>query len=124
MKKLLSIVFILLLIPAAVFVYAKISAKADNFKAAEDFPREALFYVQVRDLPALVKLWNDSDLRRKYLESANYSDFQTNHLALKLAERAGEIESGLGVFPDLGFASSLSEQSAAFAVYDVGRMEF
>src|SRR5262245_33249986 len=123
-KKVLSIALILSVLSAAFLVYAKIAARAEDFKQAEDFPRDALIYVQIRDLPALIKLWNDSDLRRKYLESAKFKNFQSNHLALKLAERAGEIDFGLGVFPDLGFASTLSETSAAMAVYDIGRMEF
>lgn len=114
---------ILALIPAA-FVCARILSGAANFKAAEDFPRDALVYVQIRDLPALIRLWEESELRRKYLESANFDDFQSNHLALKLAARADEVNEALGVFPDLGFAAALSETSAALAVYDVGRMEF
>jgi hypothetical protein len=124
MKKPILIVIILLLGVFAIFVYAKISARAENFKPAEDFPRAALIYVQIRDLPALIKLWNDSELRRKYLDSANFNEFQNNHLALKLAERADEIDFELGIFPDLGFASSLSENNAAAAVYDIGRLEF
>ena len=124
MKKPIFIVIILFLGFFAFFVYAGISSKTENFKQAEDFPRDALIYVQIRDLPALIQLWNNSELRRKYLESVNYGDFQSNHLALKLAERAAEIESALGVFPDLGFASTLSEKGAAAAVYDIGKMEF
>lgn len=123
MKKIISIAVILSAI-SALLVFAKLSSVADNFGQAEDFPRGALIYVQIRDLPALVKIWNESDFRRKYLESANFTDFQNNHLALKLAERAGEIQTSLGIFPDLGFASGLSETRAALAVYDIGKMEF
>src|SRR5215204_5091047 len=123
MKKILFIAFVLSALAAA-FVYAGFSSKAENFKPAEDFPRDALVYVQVRDLPAIIKLWNDSELRRKYFESQNSADFQSNHLALKLAGRAAEINLGLGIFPDLSFASSLSENKAALAVYDIGKMEF
>ena len=124
MKKILFIALIFLVSAAAFLVYAKIATGAKDFKQADDFPRDALIYVQIRDLPALIRLWNDSDLRRKYLESANYADFRSNHLALKLIERANEIDFGLGVFPDLNFASTLSESQAALAVYDIGRMEF
>lgn len=121
MKK--AILIITVTISAAV-VFARILSASANFKAAEDFPRDALIYVQIRDLPALIKLWNESELRRNYLEGENFGDFQSNHLALKLAARADEINEAVGIFPDLGFAAALSETSAALAVYDVGRMEF
>ncbi len=123
MKKVFLIIFLFALIPAA-FVFARILNGSANFKSAEDFPRDALIYVQIRDLPAFIKLWNESELRRKYLESENFGDFESNHLALKLAARADEINEAVGIFPDLGFAAALSEMSAALAVYDIGRMEF
>jgi hypothetical protein len=124
MKKFLSIALILSVLSAALLVYAQISSEKGKFKQAEDFPRGALIYVQIQDLPALIKLWNESELRRKYLESANFDEFQNRHLALKLAERAYEIKDAVGIFPDLDFASGLSENSAALAVYDIGKMEF
>lgn len=123
MKKVILIVFLFALVSAA-FVFARIFSASANFKAAEDFPRDALIYIQIRDLSAFIKLWSESEFRRKYMESENFGDFQSNHLALKLAARADEIQSAVGIFPDLDFAAGLSETSAALAVYDVGRMEF
>ncbi|HVE56649.1 MAG TPA: hypothetical protein VNB22_07465, partial [Pyrinomonadaceae bacterium] len=60
----------------------------------------------------------------KYLESANFDDFTSNHLAQKLIGRANEINEAFGIFPDLDFLTNLSENKAAFAVYDIGKMEF
>lgn len=116
--------FILPVILAAVFVFAKIALKTNDFKQAEDFPRNALIYVQVQDLPAFIKLWKESEIGKKYLESTNFAEFQRQHLALKLAERADEIDEAVGFFPDLNFLSNLSENKAAAAVYDIGKMEF
>lgn len=124
MKKILSIALIFAVMSATFFVFAKISAQKNNFKQAEDFPRDALIYVQIQDLPVFIKLWNESEIRRKYLESANFAEFENNHLALKLAQRANEINEAVGIFPDLGFASVLSENRAALAVYDIGKIEF
>jgi len=109
---------------ASIYVFARFSGEKDAFKQAEDFPREALIYVQIRDLPALIKRWQNSELREKYYQSANYEEFENRHLALKLAERGGEIYEQIGVLPNLGFASTLSETSAALAVYDIGKLEF
>lgn len=108
----------------AIIVYARLSSAEKDFKQAEDFPREALIFAQTPDLPALIKLWSDSELRRKYIESVNFEEFRNRHLALKLVERADEIYEQIGVLPDLGFASALCADRAAFAVYDVGKMEF
>ncbi len=122
MKKYLCIAMVLTIVLTVIF--AKVSSKSEKFKQAEDFPRDALIYIQIQDLPALIKLWNDSELRRKYLESANFVDFQRRHLALKLAARASEISEAVNIFPDLSFFSGISETSAAIGVYDIGKMEF
>jgi hypothetical protein len=124
MKKVLSIALILSAMSAALFVYARISSQKLDFKQAEDFPRDALIYVQIQDLPALIKIWNESEIRRKYLESTNFKEFENRHLALKLAERASEIKEAIGIFPDSDFALGLSKTGAALAVYDIGKMEF
>jgi hypothetical protein len=124
MKKIISFAFVLAVMLAAILVFAKISSKTANFKQAEDFPREALIYIQIRDLPAAFRLWNESEIRRKYLESGNFDDFEGSHLTFKILERANEFEEALNIFPDLSFISGLSENKAALAVYDVGKMEF
>jgi len=118
--------FCFVLILAAIFtvVFAKISSKSSDFKQVEDFPRDVLIYAQVRDLPSFIKLWKDSEISRKYLKSANFDEFQSNHLAQKLMARSNEINEALGISPDLDFLTNLSENMAAFAVYDIGKMEF
>jgi hypothetical protein len=116
--------FAVLAISVSAIIYAKITPKPDDFKQAEDFPRDALIYVQIRDLPSLINLWNESKLKENYLESDNFGEFENNHLALKLAERAQEISSSVGFFTDLDILATISENKAAVAVYDVGKIEF
>jgi hypothetical protein len=116
--------FAVLAISVSAIIYAKITPKPDDFKQAEDFPRDALIYIQIRDLPSLINLWNESKLKENYLESDNFGEFENNHLALKLAERAQEISSSVGFFTDLDILATISENKAAVAVYDVGKIEF
>jgi hypothetical protein len=116
--------FVVLAISVSAIIYAKITPKPDDFKQAEDFPRDALIYIQIRDLPLLINLWNESNLKENYLESDNFGEFENNHLALKLAERAQEISSSVRFFTDLDILATISENKAALAVYDVGKIEF
>ncbi len=117
------IILVLIALLGSIIVFAKISSKVNDFTPADDFPRDAMIYVQFQDLPALIKLWKDSQISRKYLASTNFSEFQKNHLALKLVERANEIYDSINIFPNLELLSNLSETRAAAAVYDIGKME-
>ena len=83
----------------AVLAFAQIKKnETDAFSMAESFPSGALIYAQFQDLPALLKLWNESKLKQNYLESANFRQFSNRHLALKLAGRFSEYNEKLG-FP-------------------------
>lgn len=119
LKICVSILFVCLV------VFAVYSASKNNaFQPAEDFPRGALLYVQVADLPALVKLWNESDFKEKYTESKNFKDFQNHHLGLKLASRWAEFNRASGFPIDLDVLSGLAGNRAALALYDIGKLEF
>lgn len=96
----------------------------DAFEPAEDFPRGALVYLQVADLPAVVKLWNESAFKGKYTESENFKEFTNNHLGLKLASRWAEFNQASGFPIDLDALSSLALNRASIALYDVGKVEF
>ncbi len=106
----------------AVFIYSQTKRKA--FVAAEDFPREAVLYLQIADLPALIKLWNESELKEKYLASDNYNDFRNRHLGRKLASRWQEFSDSAGFAIDLDVLSSITGNQASIALYDVGKLEF
>lgn len=106
----------------ALIVFSQVNRKA--FEPAEDFPRAALVYVQIADLPALIKLWNESTLKKKYLESENFRDFKNRHLGLKLASRWEEFNNAAGFPLDLNVLSNLTANRAAMAIYDIGKLEF
>lgn len=98
--------------------------KKNAFAPAEILPREALIYVQFADLPAFVKLWNESKLNEKYTSSENFSDFRNNHLGRKLLSRWEEFDEASGFPIDLETISKLANDQAAIAVYDIGKLEF
>ena len=113
-----------LLACAVLIAYARVSKKqATAFPLAADVPRGALVYVQFSDLPALVKRWDESQLKERYLASTNFQQLQGRHLALKLIERWEEFNSAVGFPLEALTISETTERGAALAVYDVGRLE-
>lgn len=106
-----------------VFVWAKTLEK-DKFSLAKDLPNGALAYLQINDLPNALKLWNDSKLKEKYLDSQNFRQFQNSHLGIKLAERFTDLSEGLGFqIDDAQTLSSLAENKAALGIYDIGKLD-
>jgi hypothetical protein len=109
---------------ASLLAYAKATRTSRGaYGLADDCPRGALVYAQAADLPALLRLWNGSKLKEKYLASTNYQQFATGHVALKLASRLQEFGDSLGFALDASALADATEKKAAVAVYDIGRME-
>lgn len=106
----------------AVIVYSQ--TKGANFAPAEDFPRGALVYAQINDLPTFVKLFSESEFAARYAASENFADFNKKHLGRKLASRWREFSDAAGFSLDWKAIAGLTETGATIAVYDVGKLEF
>jgi hypothetical protein len=113
----------LILALASLLAYAKARRAAGPYALADDCPRGALVYAQASDLPELLRLWDNSSLKERYLASTNFRQFADGHVALKLVARAHEFADALGFMPDAQMLAEGAEKSAALAVYDIGRME-
>jgi len=120
--KLKIFIAVTLIAAAVLLVFSQIKPQA--FAPAADFPRQALIYAQIADLPAFIKLWNESELKEKYQESENFRDFKNNHLGIKLASRGQEFSDAAGFPIDLDVLSKLAGNQASLALYDVGKLEF
>jgi len=116
------IVFVVVAAATALIAFSQINKK--QFAPAEDFPRGALVYAQISDLPAFIKLWNESKFKGKYLASENFGNFKNQHLGRKLASRWAEFNEADGFSLDLETVAGLTENRAAIAVYDIGKLEF
>lgn len=108
---------------ASLLVYAKATRKGGPYALADDCPRGALVYAQAADLPELLRLWDTSQLKERYLASTNFEQFANGHVGLKLAARAAEFGDALDFAPDAQALAEVADKSAALAVYDIGRME-
>jgi hypothetical protein len=108
----------------ALVAYVVVSAvRSVPFAPAADLPRGALVYLQIEDLPAFVRLWNESGFKDKYLQSQNFDDLSKRHLGMKIASLWQEFSDALGMPIDTDFVSSLAANRAAVAVYDIGKLD-
>jgi hypothetical protein len=96
---------------------------AGGFELANDFPRGAVVYAQFQDLPAAVKQWDESALKDRYLKSVNYQKLWSRHLANKLFSRWEEFNTAAGFSLGASAFSALTDNRAAIAVYDIGRLD-
>jgi len=124
-KRALLVALLLLVLVAIGVALNAVSAQRMNkdFEQAADFPRGALVYAQFQDLPALLKQWNESQLKARYLDSVSFQQMQSRHLAIKLLSRWEEFNTAAGFQIDLGVFGSLADNRAAIAVYDVGKLD-
>ena len=114
----------LVLLCVALIVYARSNRSNKNaYSLAGDLPRGALVYAQFENLPELIKQWEQSPLKDRYLSSTNYQQLQRRHLALKLISRWEEFNSALGFSLDLATISSSTDGAAAIAIYDIGQLD-
>src|SRR5262245_42332548 len=70
--------------------------EADGMDLAGDFPRGPLVYAQFKDLPAMLKSWDESQLKERYLKSVNFGIMQNRHLPFKLVSRWEEFNEATG----------------------------
>jgi len=123
-RTLLLILLLLVLIAFGVLLNAASANRAEkNFEMAADLPRGAVIYAQFRDLPALLKQMNESPMTDRFLASVNQKQFWTRHLAIKLFARWEEFNEAAGFPIDLGAFSTLADNRAAIAVYDIGKLD-
>ncbi len=115
---------LLVLICVALMVYARSNRSSKNaYSLAGDLPRGALVYAQFENLPELIKSWEQSQLKERYLSSTNYQQLQHRHLAMKLISRWEEFNNALGFSLDLGTLGSSTDGAAALAIYDIGKLD-
>lgn len=118
------IIIALALTGVAFIVFGKTVHKPrGEYGLANDLPRGAVVYAQFANLSALIEQWDHSQLKERYLNSANYKQLQHRHLLLKLISRWEEFNSALGFQLDIGTITGATETKAALAVYDIGQLD-
>src|SRR4051812_11799391 len=117
-------VTVVLAATAAVFLQVVGPSATNSRPLAQMFPASPLLYVQANDFGALLKDWNSSPEKQTWLKSDNYQVFSRSKLFLRLKHDQGEFAKAAGFPPDMAMLDQVAGSESAFAVYDIGKLEF
>ena len=87
-------------------------------------PSGALLYLQAKDFSALLADWNGSPQKQAWLGSSNYEVFSRSRLLLRLQDAGKQFAAAAGLPPDMNFMSQVAGTESAFALYDIGKLQF
>ncbi len=108
----------------ALAVWALVQAPGSPRALADAFPPGALLYLQARDFGSLLKDWNSSVEKQRWLASDNYQVFSRSRLFLRLGEARDEFAAAAGLPPDMALLDSIAGSESALALYDIGQLQF
>jgi hypothetical protein len=87
-------------------------------------PAGALLVLEAKDFSTLVRDWNGSEEKRRWLASANYQVFSRSRLFLRLGEAQQEFAGAAGFDPDMTLVNTVAGTESTLALYDIGKLEF
>jgi len=87
-------------------------------------PAGALLQLQARNFAAILKDFNASPEKKKWLESSNYEVFSRSRLLLRLQSASDQFAAAAGLPPDMDFLAQVAGSHSTLALYDIGNLEF
>jgi hypothetical protein len=87
-------------------------------------PAGSLLYLQARDFSALLGDWNASPQKASWVKSKNYEVYSRSRLFLRLQGASQQFAAAAGLPPDMNFLTQVAGTQSAFALYDIGKLEF
>ena len=87
-------------------------------------PAGSLLYLQARDFSALLGDWNASPQKASWVKSKNYEVYSRSRLFLRLESAGKQFAAAAGLPPDMNFLTQVAGTQSAFALYDIGKLEF
>ena len=87
-------------------------------------PPGALLYLQARDFSSLLSDWDASSEKKAWIKSRNYDEFANSRLLLRLKDAGTEFSKAAGVPADASLLQPLAGKRTAFALYDIGKLQF
>src|SRR4051794_2496390 len=109
---------------AAVLMQVAGPSATNSKPLAQIMPAGSLLYVQSNDFAALLKDWKSSPEKHTWLKSDNYEVFSRSKLFLRLKHDQAEFAKAAGFPPDMAMLDQVAGDASAFAVYDIGKLEF
>src|SRR5262245_26914206 len=89
---------------------------------AQLFPQGALVYWETSNLKDFLVWWKNSDIKKDWEKSTNYSVFENSRLFLRLKERISDFEKDKYQF-SLDNLIKLAGKRSAVAIYDIGELK-
>jgi hypothetical protein len=87
-------------------------------------PAGPLVYLEAKDFSTLLSDWNSSPQKKQWLTSDNYEVFSRSRLFLRLKGASDQFAAAAGLPPDMNFLSQVAGEHSAFALYDIGNLQF
>ncbi len=87
-------------------------------------PAGALLYLQAKDFSALLADWNRSPQKQEWVGSDNYEVFSRSRLLLRMKDAGRQFSAAAGLPPDMNFLTQAAGDQTAFALYDIGKLQF
>jgi hypothetical protein len=87
-------------------------------------PAGPLVYLEAKDFSTLFSDWNSSPQKKEWLTSDNYEVFSRSRLFLRLKGASDQFAAAAGLPPDMNFLSQVAGERSAFALYDIGNLQF
>jgi hypothetical protein len=119
MKRLL-----ILAVAAAAVGIAWYQAGGSPRPLAQLLPSGALVYLEAKDFSQMLSEWDSSVVKRDWLNSANYSEFERSNLYLKLNGFYKAYGAAAGFLVDMASLRSLAGDESALALYDLQTVQF
>jgi hypothetical protein len=87
-------------------------------------PAGPLVYLEAKDFSTLLSDWNSSPQKKQWLTSDNYEVFSRSRLFLRLKGASDQFAAAAGLSPDMNLLSQVAGERSAFALYDIGNLQF
>lgn len=123
MKRLLIIFAIALACSVAGTAAFRAASSADT-SLSHFVPAGALLYLEAKDFSSLLGDWNSSPQKHQWVESDSYEVFSRSRLFLRLKGAGDQFAAAAGLPPDMDFLTQVAGGRSAFAVYDIGKLQF
>jgi len=109
---------------AAIGLVTYLAAAPTPTPLSKYVPAGALVYLEAKDFSTLLNEWDSSPEKKQWLTSDNYGVFSRSRLFLRLKGASDQFAAAAGLPPDMNFLSQVAGERSAFALYDIGNLQF
>lgn len=118
------LIFAIALACAAVGTATFHASSPEEASFSRIIPAGALLYIEAKDFSSLLADWNSSPQKHQWVRSDSYEVFSRSRLFLRLKGAGDQFAAAAGLPPDMDFLTHVAGSHSAFAVYDIGKLQF